>query len=116
MNIEKYTERAQGFIQAAQQFALRENHQRFTPEHLLKILLDDEEGGASGLIEAAGGNHKAAKKATERAVAAIPKVEGSGAGNLYLSSEIAKLFHLIAANILIEPCKLFWRKSHHIAG
>lgn len=92
MNIEKYTERAQGFIQAAQQFALRENHQRFTPEHLLKILLDDEEGGASGLIEAAGGNHKAAKKATERAVAAIPKVEGSGAGNLYLSSEIAKLF------------------------
>ncbi|NVJ91420.1 MAG: ATP-dependent chaperone ClpB [Methylocystaceae bacterium] len=92
MNIEKYTERAQGFIQAAQQFALRENHQRFTPEHLLKILLDDDEGGASGLIEAAGGNHKAAKKATERAIAAIPKVEGSGAGNLYLSSEIAKLF------------------------
>ncbi len=92
MNIEKYTERAQGFIQAAQQGALRENHQRFTPEHLLKVLLDDEEGAASGLIEEAGGNAKKARKAVEKALNAIPKVEGSGAGNLYLSSEIAKLF------------------------
>lgn len=91
MNIEKYTERAQGFLQAAQQGALRENHQRFTPEHLLKALLDDEEGAAFGLIEAAGGKPKVAKKAIERALSAIPKVEGSGAGNLYLSSEIAKL-------------------------
>ncbi|WP_419797670.1 MAG: ATP-dependent chaperone ClpB [Terasakiella sp.] len=91
MNIEKYTERAQGFLQAAQQGALRENHQRFTPEHLLKALLDDEEGAAFGLIEAAGGKPKTAKKAVERALSAMPKVEGSGAGNLYLSSEIAKL-------------------------
>jgi ATP-dependent Clp protease ATP-binding subunit ClpB len=91
MNIEKYTERAQGFIQAAQEGALRENHQRFTPEHLLKVLLDDEEGMAFGLIEAAGGKPKVAKKANERALKSIPKVEGSGAGQLYLSSEIAKL-------------------------
>ncbi|NVK17227.1 MAG: ATP-dependent chaperone ClpB [Methylocystaceae bacterium] len=92
MNIEKYTERAQGFIQSAQQLALRENHQRFTPEHLLKVLLDDDQGLAASLINAAGGDFKSAKKANERSLNAIPKVEGSGAGNLYLSSEIAKLF------------------------
>jgi len=91
MNIEKYTERAQGFLQAAQQGALRENHQRFTPEHLLKALLDDEEGMASGLIEAAGGKPKVARKAVQRSLDALPQVEGAGAGNLYLSSEVARL-------------------------
>ncbi|WP_069186774.1 ATP-dependent chaperone ClpB [Candidatus Terasakiella magnetica] len=91
MNIEKYTERAQGFLQVAQQGALANNHQRFTPEHLLKVLLDDEEGFATSLIEDAGGKPKVARKQNEQAFKAIPKVEGSGAGNLYLSSEIAKL-------------------------
>ncbi|WP_135074768.1 ATP-dependent chaperone ClpB [Terasakiella sp. SH-1] len=91
MNIEKYTERAQGFLQAAQQGALRDNHQRFTPEHLLKVLLDDDEGFASSLIEEAGAKPKVARKANEQALKAMPVVEGSGAGNLYLSSEIAKL-------------------------
>lgn len=118
MNIEKYTERAQGFIQSAQQLALREYHQRFTPEHLLKVLLDDNEGKAATLIEAAGGKPKVAKKANERTVNAIPKVEGSGAGNLYLSSEIANLFQMaedaaekagdeyVTAEMLLLACAL----------
>ncbi|WP_417795261.1 ATP-dependent chaperone ClpB [Terasakiella pusilla] len=118
MNIEKYTERAQGFIQSAQQLALREYHQRFTPEHLLKVLLDDTEGQAATLIEAAGGKPKVAKKANERTVNAIPKVEGSGAGNLYLSSEIANLFKMaeeaaekagdeyVTAEMLLLACAL----------
>ena len=58
MNLEKYTERARGFVQSAQSLALRENHQRFTPEHVLKVLLDDEEGLAAGLIDRAGGNSR----------------------------------------------------------
>ena len=56
MDIEKFTERSRGFLQAAQTIAIREFHQRFTPEHLLKALLDDEEGAAAGLIRAAGGD------------------------------------------------------------
>ena len=55
MDFEKFTERARGFIESAQGLALRSNHQLFTPEHLLKVLLDDEEGMASNLIQAAGG-------------------------------------------------------------
>jgi len=56
MNLDKYTERARGFVQSAQSLALREGHQQFTPEHLLKVLLDDEEGLCAGLIDRAGGN------------------------------------------------------------
>ena len=58
MNFEKYTERARGFVQSAQTLALREGHQQFTPEHLLKVLLDDEEGLAAGLIDRAGGDSR----------------------------------------------------------
>ena len=60
MNLEKYTERARGFVQSAQSLALREGHQQFTPEHVLKVLLDDEEGLAAGLIDRAGGNSRQA--------------------------------------------------------
>ena len=60
MNLEKYTERARGFVQAAQSLALREGNQQFTTEHLLKVLLDDEEGLAAGLIDRAGGNSRMA--------------------------------------------------------
>ena len=56
MNLEKFTDRAKGFLQAAQTVAVRLNHQRITPEHLLKALLDDEQGAAQGLIRAAGGD------------------------------------------------------------
>ena len=84
MDFEKYTERARGFIQSAQSLALREGHQRFTPEHLLKVLLDDDQGLAAGLISAAGGDPKAALAAVEAALKRMPKVEGSGAGQLYM--------------------------------
>ena len=92
MDLQKYTERAQGFIQSAQGMALREGHQRFTPEHVLKVLLDDPEGLAANLINAAGGDPKRALDATEAALAKLPKVEGSGAGQLYLAPETARLF------------------------
>jgi len=92
MNFEKYTERSQGFIQSAQGLALRSNHQRFTPEHLLKVLLDDREGLAANLIRASGGDPARALSAIERDLAKMPKVEGSGAGQVYLSPELARVF------------------------
>ena len=72
MDIEKYTERSRGFIQSAQSLALREGHQRFSPEHLLKVLLDDEEGLAAGLIKAAGGDSRLALRDTQAALAKLP--------------------------------------------
>ncbi len=78
MDFEKFTERARGFVQAAQTIAMREYNQQITPEHLLKAFLDDEEGAASGLIRMAGGDQAAAKQAVDVAVAKIPKVQGSG--------------------------------------
>ena len=92
MNIEHYTDRAKGFIQAAQNLALREGHQQVGPEHLLKVLLDDPEGLASGLIGAAGGRAADALASAERALAKRPKVSGSGAGQVYLSPDLARLF------------------------
>ncbi len=92
MEFEKYTERARGFVQSAQSLALREGHQRFTPEHLLKVLLDDSEGLSARLITASGGNATQALAATEQALAKLPKVEGSGAGQVYLAPETARLF------------------------
>ena len=56
MNFEKYTDRARGFVQSAQSLALREGHQQFAPEHLLKVLLDDKEGLAANLMRRAGGD------------------------------------------------------------
>jgi ATP-dependent Clp protease ATP-binding subunit ClpB len=90
MDIEKFTERSRGFIQSAQGLALRSNHQQFTPEHLLKVLLDDEEGLAARLIKAAGGNDAAVRQANDRALAKLPKVEG-GSGQVYLAGETARL-------------------------
>ncbi|MCX8099931.1 MAG: AAA family ATPase, partial [Geminicoccaceae bacterium] len=92
MDFEKYTERAKGFVQSAQGLALREGHQRFLPEHLLKVLLDDEEGLCAGLIGSAGGDARAVKTALEAALRRLPKVEGAGAGQLYLSPELARVF------------------------
>ena len=92
MDLERYTERLRGFIQAAQALALREGHQRFTPEHVLKVLLDDPEGLAANLIKAAGGDPKRALDMTEAALAKLPRVEGAGAGQLYLAPETARLF------------------------
>ena len=91
MNLEKYTERVQGFLQSAQNFALSSDNQQFVPEHLLKVLLDDNEGLCSSLIEKAGGNVKAAKEALATALSALPKVSG-GNGQLYMSEAMAKVF------------------------
>ncbi len=79
MDFEKLTDRARGFLQAAQTIAVREHHQRIAPAHLLKALLDDEQGMAAGLIEAAGGDAKAAKREVDELVAKVPAVTGSGA-------------------------------------
>src|SRR4030081_2375778 len=92
MNIEKYTERARGFIQSAQSLAMREGHQQFSTLHMLKVLLDDSEGLASGLIDRAGGNSRSILKATEDALNKLPKVSGSGAGQIYLAPELARAF------------------------
>ena len=66
MNFEKFTERSRGFVQSAQSLALREGHQQFTPEHLLKVLLDDPEGLAAGLIDRSGGSSREALSAGSR--------------------------------------------------
>jgi len=91
MNVDQYTERARGFVQSAQAGALAAGHQQFTPEHILKVLLDDPEGLAAGLIERAGGRARDALAATERALAAMPKVSG-GNGQLYMAPPTAKVF------------------------
>jgi ATP-dependent Clp protease ATP-binding subunit ClpB len=79
MNLEKFTDRAKGFLQSAQTVAIRMNHQRITPEHLLKALLEDSEGMAAGLIKASGGDAATATRETDAALAKIPAVSGSGA-------------------------------------
>ena len=91
MGMEKYTERARGFVQSAQSLALRDGHQQFTPEHILKVLLDDEEGLAAGLIDKAGGRSREALAQVELALGKLPKVEGAGAGQLYLSPATARV-------------------------
>ncbi|AKH42457.1 ATP-dependent Clp protease ATP-binding subunit ClpB [Altererythrobacter atlanticus] len=79
MNLEKFTDRAKGFLQSAQTVAIRMSHQRISPDHLLKALLEDEEGMATGLIKRAGGDAKAALDAVDANLAKIPSVSGSGA-------------------------------------
>jgi ATP-dependent Clp protease ATP-binding subunit ClpB len=81
MNLEKFTDRARGFLQSAQTVAMRINHQRITPVHVLKALLEDEQGMAAGLIERAGGSAEAARRETDEALARIPTVSGSGASS-----------------------------------
>ncbi|KJZ21091.1 ATP-dependent chaperone ClpB [Loktanella sp. S4079] len=90
MNLEKFTERSRGFIQAAQTIAMRENHQRLAPEHLLKALMDDEEGLAANLITRAGGNALSVRGAVDANVAKLPKVTGD-AGQVYLDTTTAKV-------------------------
>ncbi|GLR67833.1 chaperone protein ClpB [Acidocella aquatica] len=91
MDFEKFTERARGFVQAAQTIAMREYNQQITPEHLLKAFLDDEEGAASGLIRMAGGDAQAAKQAVDLAVTKIPKVQGAGAGQPGITPDMVRV-------------------------
>ena len=88
MEFEKFTERSRGFIESAQGIARRSNHQLLTPEHILKVLLDDEQGMASSLIQAAGGRASEARQQNEIALSKLPKVQGAG-GQVYLAPETA---------------------------
>jgi ATP-dependent Clp protease ATP-binding subunit ClpB len=92
MNFDIYTERSKGFIQSAQGLALRSGHQRLTPEHLLKVLLDDKEGLAANLIRTSGGQPERALSQTEAELAKLPRVEGGGAGQVYMAPEMARVF------------------------
>ncbi|MEE8370760.1 MAG: AAA family ATPase, partial [Sphingomonadales bacterium] len=92
MNFERYTERSKGFVQSAQALALRTGHQKFTPEHILKVLLEDGEGLAGNLIRAAGARPEAAAAAVDEALEKFPVVEGAGAGQVYMAPETARLF------------------------
>ncbi|OQM75447.1 ATP-dependent chaperone ClpB [Manganibacter manganicus] len=91
MNLEKYSERVQGFIQSAQQYALNRNNQQFTPEHILKALIDDDEGFSASLIERAGGRPRDVELGVDAALESQPRVEG-GNGQLYLAQPLAKVF------------------------
>jgi ATP-dependent Clp protease ATP-binding subunit ClpB len=91
MEFEKYTERSRGFIQSAQSLALRRNHQRLTPDHLLKVLLDDKEGLCAGLIKSAGGDPRIALTKVEQELDRMAKVEGGG-GQVYMDPATARVF------------------------
>ncbi|HEY8065283.1 MAG TPA: ATP-dependent chaperone ClpB [Methylosinus sp.] len=92
MNFDKYTTRAQGFVQSALSLATREGNPQLTPEHVLKVLLDDEQGLSAGLIDRAGGHSREALAKTEAALAKLPKVTGGGAGQPSLNQATARLF------------------------
>ena len=90
MDIEQFTERARGFIQAAGTIAIREFHQRITPEHLLKAMLDDGQGAAAGLIRAAKADPSPILPAIEAELRRIPAVQGGGAGQPSVSPELVR--------------------------
>ena len=91
MDFEKLSDRLKGFIQSAQTLAVREGNPQITPEHLLKVLLDDPEGLAAGLISRAGGNPKQALEKTEAALAKLPKVSGGGAAQPHMAAALARV-------------------------
>ena len=92
MNFEKYTEKSKQMVQAGQNIALRRMHQQFQPEHLLAAMIEDKEGLAEKLIRAAGGNAGTVADKLAAALDSIPKVEGSGATQFYVTPELARLF------------------------
>lgn len=89
MDLSKFTERARGFIQAAQTVAIRENHQRILPEHILKALLDDDQGFASNLITRSGGDAKSVRDHVATALSKLPKVEG--VAQAYIDNQTVKV-------------------------
>lgn len=91
MDFEKYTERSRGFLQSAQGLAARSNHQQLTPVHLLKVLIEDQEGLGASLIESAGGNAVDIFQQVQESLRRLPAVQGSGAGQVYLASETTKV-------------------------
>jgi len=103
MNIEKFTDRSRGFLEAAQALASTSGHQQLAPEHLLKVLLDDPEGMCANLIQSAGGRPQEVLRNVEAALQKLPQVQGSGAGQVFLSSDMARL--LEAAQKSAEKAK-----------
>ena len=91
MNFDKFTDRSRGFIQSAQGVASRANHQQLLPEHLLKVLIEDQEGTAARLISAGGGDKVAICQLVQEELNKLPSVEGSGAGQVYLSGSMTKV-------------------------
>ena len=90
MDMEKLTERARGFLQAAQTIAIREENQRVVPEHLLKALMDDDQGLAANLITRSGGDARAVAQAATEAVGKLPKVQG-GDGQVYVDPSLVRV-------------------------
>ena len=90
MNLEKFTERSRGFLQAAQTIAMREGHQRLLPEHLLKALMDDDQGLASNLIQRAGGAPERVAEATDAALSKLPEISGDS-GQVYMDAKLGKV-------------------------
>ena len=90
MDFEKFTEKSRTFMQHAQTLAARSNHQSLEPEHLVRVMLDDEDGIISRLIESCGGNEARLRKDVESAIAKFPAVTGSGAGGLRISGDLSK--------------------------
>ncbi len=90
MNMERFTERARGFLQAAQTIATREGHQQLMPEHLLKAIMDDDQGMATNLIAAAGGAPARVRQAVDVSVAKLPRISGD-AGQVYLSRDLTRV-------------------------
>ncbi len=93
MNFDKFTERSRAFIQSAQGVAARAHHQQLLPEHLLKVLIEDQEGMAARLISASGGDAVAICQAVQEALNRLPNVQGNGAGQIYLSGSITKVMN-----------------------
>ncbi len=91
MEFDKFTEKSKSVLQKAQTLAMRSGHQSLEPEHLLKVMLEDEDALTDRLVQAAGGNAAKMKKATEAALAKLPQVSGSGAGGLRISTDLAKI-------------------------
>lgn len=100
MNLERFTDRSQGFIQSAHSLALMEGHQRITPEHLLKVLLDDKQGAITHLMSASGADAMFAKKEVAKAIDALPKVETDGEPQIFVSPELARV--LAQAEVLAD--------------
>ena len=92
MNLDRFTLKAKSMLQNAQNSALARGHQRFAPEHILYALLEDSEQSASNLIIACGGDIQQIKQNLKASLNKMPTVEGSGAGQIFLAPETAKLF------------------------
>ena len=92
MDLERFTERSRSFIQTAQGVAAQNGHQQFTPSHLLKVLLQDETGLSNSLIRLAGGDPHTALSTVEANIKKLPKVDGNGVGQIYVSAKAADVF------------------------